>query len=194
MVHRGFDEDFLWYGRFQAQSLEFSGQAFLYLGVVDTVIQLLIEVACVQQYLLHEDDSDQSNHYKHQEKTEDCSADFFYVSHQVTPLKSDFRQLLALDQFSGHDIPVRCVSDVIERITSVQRQNLLFGGRQNALVGPAFDFDIADFINIGSIGQLEADIVADLRIPQSLEDGIGVPGNSAALGRCIQNWADPSAT
>ena len=92
-------------------------------------------------------------------------------------MKIDFRQWLTFDQFCGHDISVRCVSDIVERITSVQRQNLLFRGRQNALVGPAFDFNIADFINIGSVGQLEADSIANLRIPSRLEDGIGVPGN-----------------
>ncbi|MPM44480.1 hypothetical protein SDC9_91158 [bioreactor metagenome] len=85
LVHRGFHEDFLRYGCFQAQRLEFSGQAFLYLSVVGAVFQLLIEVACVHQDLLHEDDSDQGNHHKHQEKAEDHSADFFYVSHHEAP-------------------------------------------------------------------------------------------------------------
>jgi hypothetical protein len=55
------------------------------LSVVKAAFQLLIEDACVQQDLLHEDDSDKGNHYKHQQKAEDESANFFYVSHHDAP-------------------------------------------------------------------------------------------------------------
>ena len=47
------------------------------MSVVGAVCQLLIEVSCVQQDVLHEEDSDQGSHYKHQQKGEDHSADFF---------------------------------------------------------------------------------------------------------------------